>query len=273
MAGEISGGRNEYIYWTQDLPDQSNRASIHAILLRALQFAMCSAQGPVYLIASRETLCEEFEEAATQSGRSAQGFEALRTLAEVLAIAVHENAPIYNNFPATSFLRRGHQWNGSGQLPALAEADVVLVIGADVPWIPAQSKPSPRARMFHLDSDPLKERTTLWSIPCERRRKCDSALALQQLGASVRASSMPGQAKTLLHERFNQKRNGWLSVEVPRQDGRVTVLYFMSRLREATVDLRVVGLNESTTNLGNIDDHLRHNITLALIDSGGASLG
>lgn len=34
-----------------------------------------------------------------------------------------------------------------------------------------------------------------------------------------------------------------------------------------------VGLNESTTNLGNVADHLRHDRSLSLIGSGGGSLG
>lgn len=50
---------------------------------------------------------------------------------------MHENAPIFNKFPTTSFLHRKHQFNGRGQLPALAEADVVLVVNADVSWIGA----------------------------------------------------------------------------------------------------------------------------------------
>ncbi|KAI5857494.1 acetolactate synthase [Durotheca rogersii] len=338
MAGEIPGSRNEYIHWIQDVPDQ--RAIVRQymryeheirrphnaaqIVLRALQFALSSPQGPVYLIASRETLCEDFDETDTQvrslreygkntavepiglsptapeeltnvmlkaerplivtsyCGRSIRGFEALKAVAELLAIPVHENAPIYNNFPTTSFLHQGHQWNGGGQLPALAEADVVIVIDADVPWIPAQSKPSQKARIFHLDNDPLKEGMTLWSLPCERRWKCDSPLALEQLCASIRGSPVLGQAETreriggrtsYLRERFSQRRSALLRAEAPAHDGRVTVPYFMSRLREATADVRVVGLNESTTNLGNVADHFHHRLPLSLIGSGGGSLG
>ncbi|KAI1372854.1 acetolactate synthase [Hypoxylon crocopeplum] len=338
MAGEVPGSRNEYIHWIQDVPDQ--RAIVRQymryeheirrphnaaqIVLRALQFAVSSPQGPVYLVASRETLCEEFEETDTQvdslrnyrrnmaiepiglspaalkdladvlleaerplivtsyCGRSTRGFEALKSLAELLSIPVHENAPIYNNFPTTSFLHQGHQWNGGGQLPALAEADVVIVVDADVPWIPAQSRPSSTARLFHLDSDPLKEGTTLWALPCERRWKCDSSLALEQLCATIQARDLLGQAQTKsrieqrekhLKERFTQRSDKLRSAEQPRQDGRVTVPYFMSQLRDVTVNLRVVGLNESTTNLGNVADHLHHDVPLSLIGSGGGSLG
>lgn len=215
-------------------------------------------------------------------GRSHEGFNALRTLAELCVVPVHENAPVYNNFPTTSYLHQGHQWNGGGQLPALAEADVVLVIDADVPWISAQSKPSPSARVFHMDVDPLKEGTTLWYLPCEKRWKCDSALALQQLADSIRLSEFfssigvrqrLSSRREFLSQRFEARQQRLSQAEVTQPASRLTVPFFMSRLREATKDLRVVGLNESTTNLGNVADFLHHDRALSLIGSGGGALG
>ncbi|KAM5343278.1 hypothetical protein ACJ41O_014244 [Fusarium nematophilum] len=212
-------------------------------------------------------------------GRSAAGFQALEALADLLAIPVHENAPIYNNFPTSSFLHQGHQWNGGGQLPALAEADLVLVIDADVPWIGAQSKPNEAARVFHIDSDPLKDATTLWSLPCEKRWRADSSLALEQLytfiqqqGVSTAADKI--KARTLkLQERFRERQSRLQAAEAPPSDGIATVPYVMARLREACTCIRTVCLNESTTNLGNVADHLGHDRPLSLIGSGGGSLG
>ncbi|KAJ9157677.1 Thiamine pyrophosphate enzyme, N-terminal TPP binding domain-domain containing protein [Pleurostoma richardsiae] len=214
-------------------------------------------------------------------GRSSEGFTALKTLAELVSIAVHENAPIYNNFPTTSHLHQGHQWNGGGQLPALAEADVVLVVDSDVPWIGAQSKPNPGAAIYHLDSDPLKEGTTLWSLPCQKRWRVDSSLALAQLTEAVKSSPLFGEEKTkqrillrqaYLEERFQTRQARLLKAEAAPAQG-LTVPFFMSRLREACAGITVVGLNESTTNLGNVADHLRHDSALSLIGSGGGSLG
>lgn len=215
-------------------------------------------------------------------GRSTAGFEALKRLAELCVIPVHENAPIYNNFPTTSYLHQGHQWNGGGQLQALAEADLVLVVDADVPWIPAQSKPSPNARIFHLDCDPLKEGTTLWYLPAEKRWKCDSSLALQDLATAVSAASSyasdvvqhrMASRRQMLQQTFETRQSRLRQAESARSDGGLTVPYFMSCLRSATKDARVVGLNESTTNLGNVADFLRHDQPLSLIGSGGGALG
>ncbi|KAF4983833.1 hypothetical protein FZEAL_839 [Fusarium zealandicum] len=335
MEGEVLGSRNEYIHWTQDVPDQ--RAIVRQymkyeheirfphnaiqITLRALQFATTEPKGPTYLIASRETLeadtphtteslkasqmaernmavepiglsqssLEHLAKALTEAesplivtsycGRSAAGFRALQALAELLAIPVHENAPIFNNFPTTSFLHQGHQWNGGGQLPALAEADVVLVIDSDVPWIGANSRPNEHARVFHIDSDPLKDSTTLWSLPCEKRWRADSSLALEQLHDLIQSNSMSTAADKIktrgskLKERFVARQHRLRASEAVPGDGSVTVPFVMARLRVACSGISVVGLNESTTNLGNVADHLGHETPLSLIGSGGGSLG
>ncbi|KAI1770014.1 thiamine pyrophosphate enzyme, N-terminal TPP binding domain-containing protein [Hypoxylon cercidicola] len=321
MGGEFAGSRNEYIHWIQDVPDQ--RAIVRQykryeheirrphnaaqIVLRALQFAVGNPQGPTYLVASREILCEEFEEAETQvdslrdysknmavelvrlsataldelacilpeadrplivtsyCGCFARGFEAPKALAKVLSIPVHENARIYSNF-SPSFLHQGHQWNGDGQLPALAEADVVLVIDADVPWIPAQSRPPPKARIFHLDHNPLKEGTTLWAIPCEQRWKCDSPLALEQLVASVGANAMFHQTearsrieerRNCLQERSVQRSNKLRSTDEFKGDGGVTVPYFMCSRQDIPRACLLGYLEVVTTNLGNVANNLR----------------
>lgn len=218
------------------------------------------------------------------SGRSPAGFNALLRLAELLAIAVHDNAPIYNNYPTTSsILHQGHQWNGGGQLPALAEADVVLVVDADVPWIGAQSRPRPGAAVFRLDCDPLKETTTLWSLPCTKRWKVDSAVALTQIADAVESSNMYAanatksridSRRSYLASRFAEREARLRAAEsVPAPGRPLTVPYVMARLRDATAGVNVVGLNESTTNLGNVADHFGHNGPFSLIGSGDGALG
>jgi acetolactate synthase-1/2/3 large subunit len=85
------------------------------------------------------------------------------------------------NFPASNVAHQGCQWNGGGQSPALAEADVVLVIDSDVPWIPKENNPAKGAKIFHIDVDPLKEQMPLFYIPAQRRYKADAETALTQI--------------------------------------------------------------------------------------------
>ncbi|EEY23496.1 acetolactate synthase [Verticillium alfalfae VaMs.102] len=332
MEGELPGSRNECV----DIPDQRSivrqymkydheiRSPHNAvqIVLRALQIATSTPQGPTYLIASRETLEAQtsirsikpsqdpkknlsvekvglhMQDVArlgdiliradfplivtSYAGRDPAAFKALHDLARRLAIPVHENAPVVNNFPTTSFLHQGHAWNGGGQLKALAEADVVLVVDSDVPWIPSESRPSDAARIFHLDCDPLKSSATLWSLPAEKRWMCDTSVALKQLDEYVEMSrelfaeatkSRIDVRISLLAQRFEARTRRLEAEEVAFPDGKVTVPYFMSRFRKATKGLDVLALNESTTNLGKVADHLRHDQHNSLVGSGGGSLG
>jgi hypothetical protein len=50
----------------------------------------------------------------------------------------------------------------------LAEADVVLVIDSDVPWIPAVNRPSGDAAIYYVDVDPLKSQLQMWHVPARR---------------------------------------------------------------------------------------------------------
>src|SRR5690606_32274836 len=88
-------------------------------------------------------------------GRNQKAVEELLQLSEQLAIPVLESVPNYMNFPTTNPMYQGCQWNEPVQNPILAEADLVLVIDSDVPWIPVVSKPSKDATVYYIDTDPL----------------------------------------------------------------------------------------------------------------------
>ena len=61
-------------------------------------------------------------------------------LAELLAIPVIESAANHVNFPADHPMHRGWQFTTRTQNPLLAEADVILTIDSDIPWIYASSR-------------------------------------------------------------------------------------------------------------------------------------
>jgi acetolactate synthase I/II/III large subunit len=73
QEGEMTGTRNEYVQWIQDVFDQRGLVrgyvkyeneirtgkNIKQIVLRAMQFAQSDPKGPVYLTGSREVMSEE----------------------------------------------------------------------------------------------------------------------------------------------------------------------------------------------------------------------
>jgi acetolactate synthase I/II/III large subunit len=76
QEGELKGGRNEFIHWLQDVPDQRGIVrgymkyenelrtgrNMKQMVFRALQAAHSDPQGPTYLMAVREVLEEEVPE-------------------------------------------------------------------------------------------------------------------------------------------------------------------------------------------------------------------
>jgi len=142
-------------------------------------------------------------------GKNPKAVSLLVELCNKLAVAVHESCPSAMNFPASHPAHQGCQWNGGGQSPALEEADVVLVIDSDVPWIPKDNRPAQGAKIFHIDVDPLKEQMPLFYIPAQRRYKVDAEIALSQIleGLEGKSIDKSGVKKRLqyLSER-HQKR-------------------------------------------------------------------
>jgi acetolactate synthase-1/2/3 large subunit len=69
-------------------------------------------------------------------GRRREAVSELVRFCEAVGAGVVESVPSAMNFPADHPLYLGNQWNDPRQNVALAEADVVLVVDSDVPWIP-----------------------------------------------------------------------------------------------------------------------------------------
>lgn len=140
------------------------------------------------------------------------------------------------NFPASHPAHQGCQWNGGGQSPALAEADVVLVIDSDVPWIPKDNKPMKGAKIFHLDVDPLKEQMPLFYISALRRYKVDAETALTQIldavqGAKIDTAGVKNRLQ-YLSERHQKRIERLDKLEVLGSTGTITTPMLMGIFRK-----------------------------------------
>jgi len=283
---------------------------------RALQIARSEPPGPVYLSVAREVMEETVPAQLDQPdpglwwspvapmalapqvadeiaaalagaaaplvvtsylGRDPAAVAALTELCELAAIGVIESVPMWMNFPAGHPLHLGYQWNTSGQNPLLAAADVVLVAGSDVPWIPTTNRPSPAAQIYVLDVDPIKEQMPLWHVPATRYARADLATALRQVTARVRERGGLDQeqvsARARRHEEVHRaQRAAWAAREQPRDDGTITPEYLVACVREAIGPDALV-LTEAITNYAVVSEHLQPSRPGSLIGSGGSSLG
>lgn len=284
--------------------------NVKQLVHRALQFARSAPAGPVYLVGAREVMEAEVPEqqidparfdaiapsaltpevveriatalagahnpvvVTSYLGRDPLAVPELVELCETLGLPVLEAVPMQMNFPADHPLHQGFLWNEQHHDPLLESADVVLVLGSDVPWIPTKNRPSGDARIFVVDIDPIKEQMPLWHVPAECFARADLRTAVQQLGVRARELADP-ETSALRRSRaaaeHERQYHEILAREEPEGET-ITPEYLVSCVREVIDDDTIV-LSEAITNYSVVSRHLRRNRPGSLLGSGGGSLG
>jgi acetolactate synthase I/II/III large subunit len=298
-----------YVKWDYELrrPDQMGE-----VIARGFQIAASDPPGAAYLTLPREVLMTEVEHVAiptraqtpparlgagdpdalkeaaaclvnserpvvlpSTTGRTRRGFEALVRLADLLALPVVERRE-RTNFPTSHPLHQGFQ-----PAPFVAQADVVLVVDQDVPYIPTQVMPPAGATVVQIDIDPVKERIPLWSFPVTMPIRADSARALELLAAY--ASELLTDAARV---RIEQRRELLASRHRERIDARETAAlkargatpiatewlgYCIGQLKREAPDCIVV--DESLTSTPALWTYLDTDEPEGIYGSGGSSLG
>lgn len=284
--------------------------NIKQVTHRAMQLAKSDPMGPVYLVGAREVMEEEVaplpidtaewpavaplplrnEDAAelaqalatakrplivtSYSGRNAAAVAELTKLCERAGIAVLEQSPVCLNFPLDHPLYMGNRWSEPYQEPVLAEADVVLVIDSDAPWVPSVSKPNADAKVFHIDVDPLKEKIPLWYFKARKVLRADAATALGQINAAldgIKLDAAKVKERTAHYSKLGKARMDEINKR-EQPAATVTAEYFTACLRKY-VDSNTIVLSEMITNYPVVANHLRPSTPGQYFLSGGSSLG
>ena len=300
----------EYVKHYSELRSGVN---IQQLVYRALQLAQSDVQGPVYLTAAREVLeqdgtdlgdlpagwspatapaaetgaIEKLIETLVSArnpiiitsylGRQEESVAELVRLCEKLAVGVVEAPPSYMNFPGN------HPFHlGSDVAAAFKDADFVLVIDSDVPWLPAVTKFPNGARLFYLDIDPVKDTIPLWNYPAEIFIRADSLTALRQINAAIGGISLDESAvaerRARLEKKHNEIKTFWKNAAAPQE--KITPQYLAATLNEI-VDEDTIILNETITNTAVVENLLprskpgtrHHSLGSSLGWFGGAAIG
>jgi acetolactate synthase-1/2/3 large subunit len=183
------GMLREFMKWDYEL---RHAEQVETVVDRALAIAKSEPQGPVYVTLPREILASSFsadfsptasiapasppaadpealEEAAkllgnaqrpllitANGGRTADSARAIEQLAQALAVPVVQYRPRHLALSTEHPMHCG--WDPHA---LLKDADVVLVVDCDVPWIPKEGKPKADAKVIHIGTDPLFARYPL----------------------------------------------------------------------------------------------------------------
>jgi len=285
-------------------------ANARQIVHRALQFAHSTPNGPVYVTATREVLESEVPRViqnmdrwqpvapsglnpdvareiasalaaaerplivTSYAGRSPAAVQDLVTLAEQLGIGVVESVPNHVNFPTTHPCYLGVQWNERRQNAALAQADLVLVIDSDVPWIGEVSRPQANARIIHIDADPLKQQMPLWYIGATLQCQAEASQALSQIRAALKEFGTDPERMARRRAHLAAEHAAWLRGVSEREQPRdaLTAEYLVAAIRDAIGEDAIV-VSEAVTNFHVVSQHLRRTKPGTLFSSGGGSLG
>src|SRR5688572_6530250 len=183
------GMLREFMKWDYEL---RHAEQVETVVDRALAIAKSEPQGPVYVTLPREILASAFsspfsasptivaasvsaadpdvlEEAAKLLGAAqhpllitANGGRTLDTSRAIEQLAHNLAVPVVHYRPRHLALSTEHPMHcGWDPHALLKEADVVLVVDCDVPWIPKEGQPKAEAKIIHIGPDPLFARYPL----------------------------------------------------------------------------------------------------------------
>ena len=239
------GMLREFVKWDYEL---RHAEQVETFLDRALAIANSEPQGPVYVTLPREVLASSFpfdlslkptissasapavdpealEEAAkllagaqhpllitASGGRTQDSARAIEQLAQMLAV------PMVHYRPRHLAVSTEHPMHcGWDPHPLLKQADVVLVVDCDVPWIPKEGKPKLDAKIIHIGPDPL-----FASYPL-RGFRADLALT-GAVAPTLQALWRAAQKEAVSLRRIEERRNAVALVSADiRKKGRAGV--------------------------------------------------
>ena len=186
----------EFVKWDYELP---NGHVVEAAVDRALNIAMSEPRGPVYMTLPREVLAgpvsnfhydtpsrhktpsppypdvNAIDQAAdwladaenplivtSSAGRDPSDVAKIARLAESFALPVIQRKPRYVALSSDHPMHMGFNPD-----PHFDDADVIVVLECDVPWIPKKKSPKPEAKIIHIGSDPIFENYPLRGYRCD----------------------------------------------------------------------------------------------------------
>ena len=206
-----AGMVRELVKWDYELrvPGQ-----IGDVVSRGVEVAMAHPRGPVYLVLPREPLAAPLTEPIApikprpQSAPAHPDPRTIATLAEWIAVAerplivtaaLHADAvpalerlaercaiPVVAHGARTMCLPSSHPMHFGFEPGALlTDADLVIVIESDVPWIPHLQHPPGGCRVAHIGEDPFYVRYPMRSFPSDIAVQAGAAQALDALARAV----------------------------------------------------------------------------------------
>jgi acetolactate synthase-1/2/3 large subunit len=287
-----SGSRSAHIHWAQEMYDQAGMLrevvkwdyemkrgdQAATVVDRALELAMASPKGPVYLTLPREVLGEAAITPA-ESGRAHRARPRapvpapadIEQLADWIAMA---RAPLLitgllgqDPRDAVVLSRLAEQWalpvipyntrhfaisanhsmfQGSMPRPLLDDADLVIVIEADVPWLPSREQPPADARIVQIGEDPLYSRYPMRSFPSDLTITATALSVLEALEQPLhgRTGKHVNERRARLVQRSAALHKDWRKEAEQAGRGNKNTLSWLNHCLRDVVDRDTIVISE-----------------------------
>ena len=257
-----AGMLREMVKWDYELRVPAQTGDVVA---RAVEVAMAHPRGPVYLMLPREPLSAAMPEPIGPAKPRPQAAEthpdpaALATLAEwiaaaerplIVTAALPPNAvpalaalaercaiPVVTHNPRSVCLPSSHAMHFGFEPGALlTDADLVMVLENDVPWLPHLQHPPAGCRVAHIGEEPFYVRYPMRSFPSDLAVQAGARHALTALAAAVEprlqmAEARIGARRARLTERMRTRRAQLAKDSAPGE--RISPAYLSRAIGEA----------------------------------------
>jgi acetolactate synthase I/II/III large subunit len=303
------GIMRNFTKWSQEI---TMLETMPTLVPRAFQIAASAPAGPVYLTVAREVLMrpattvrvispkrrptperpaappEAIEQAASwlvdaqhpvlvtsRLGRDPDAVAVLSQLAQRIGMPVLD-AREYLNLPSS---HPCYIESDDAVGARLGEADLVLLVDVEVPWVPERRRPPETARVVQIDLDPIKASIANWSYAVDLSIQACPTRALNQLADAV---------EELAGDEFRQRGESRLQDLTRAKDARsesrrqavadaqsmrpVSPLTLLEALDDVIAADTLV-LEEVTTNDMVVREHLGRELPGSILAIGAAGLG
>jgi len=327
LHGELPGSRDTYVHFVQDPHDIASIVRpyvkweyslpsgivVKEALARAYAFAQSDPPGPVYMMLPRETLAEEWDDAAMPAypparygsvqaggieparvdamadalmaaenpialtaylGRKAHAVAALERLAQLCGIRVAEFNSIDLNVSQDSPC-----FAGFDPAPLMESADLGLLLDSDVPFVPQYAKRADAIKWIQIDIDPLKADFPMWGFPTDLRIQGDCATILQQVCEAIEA-----RADNAFRQRVAARIASWSgareAMNMRRADARANkgkpgalTSAFLFATLSGKISQDDILVNEAIRNAPVLQEHVRRTRPCSYVGLAGGGLG
>jgi len=264
-----AGMLREMVKWDYEL---RTPGQVGDVVARSVEVSMAHPRGPVYLVLPREPLSAPMPEPFAPMKPRAQAAQAhpdpqtIARLAEWIATA-ERPLIITSNLPADAVAPLSHlaercaipvvtQNPRSVCLPSshhmhfgyepgalLTDADLVIVLDSDVPWIPHLQHPPAGCHVAHVGEDPFYVRYPMRSFPSDLAIQAGVTNALQALSDAVghrlqMAEARIASRRTRLTERMRTRHVQLAKDSAPGE--RISPAYLSRAIGEAVGEDAVI---------------------------------